>query len=244
MIENRSVLAVVPARGGSKGIRLKNLREVGGRSMIARVGDVVRAVNEVDRAVVSTDHAGIAEAAQSAGLAAPFYRPSELSGDAVSDFEVLLHALQATETIDRRCYDIVVMLQPTSVLRTAEEVSATIRMLVAGQWDSVWTVSPTDSKAHPLKQLTVSNGALDYYNGAGARIIARQQLQPVYHRNGVAYAIARQCLLDQRTIKGARAGALVLERPHISIDTEWDISLAEFMEAASKQRSPEAVATK
>jgi CMP-N-acetylneuraminic acid synthetase len=244
MIENRSVLAVVPARGGSRGIRLKNLREVGGRSMIARAGDVVGGVREIDRAIVSTDHAAIAQAAQAAGLAAPFYRPSELSGDAVSDFEVLLHALLATESIDGRCYDIVVMLQPTSVLRTAEEVSATIRMLVDGRWDSVWTVSPTDSKAHPLKQLTVSDGALGYYDTAGARIIARQQLEPVYHRNGVAYAITRQCLLEQRTIKGAQAGALVLERPHISIDTEWDISLAEFMEAASKQPSPDAMAAK
>jgi len=230
MIADRSVLAIVPARGGSKGIRLKNLRKVGGRSMIARVGEVIQAVLEIDRAVVSTDHVGIAEAAQRAGIAAPFYRPPELSGDVISDYEVLAHALQATEAADERQYDVVVMLQPTSVLRTAGEVSAAIRMLVEGHWDSVWTVSPTDSKAHPLKQLTVSNGGLHYYHPAGARIVARQQLEPVYHRNGVAYVMTRDCLFEQRTILGARAGALVLARPHISIDTEWDISLAEFLE--------------
>jgi CMP-N,N'-diacetyllegionaminic acid synthase len=237
MIENRSVLAVVPARGGSRGIRLKNLREVGGRSMIKRVGDVICAVPEIDRAVVSTDHAGIAEAAQKAGIAAPFCRPSDISGDVIGDFEVLIHALEATEAVDDQQYDIVVMLQPTSVLRAPHEVSATIRMLVDGQWDSVWTLSPTDSKAHPLKQLTVSNGALDYYDSAGARIVARQQLQPVYHRNGVAYAMTRACLVEQRTIMGTRTGALVLDSPHISIDTEWDISLAELLSSAFKRRS-------
>ena len=145
MIKDRSVLAVVPARGGSKGIRLKNLREVGGRSMIGRVGDVIRAVPEIDRAVVSTDHAGIAEAAQKAGIGAPFYRPSDISGDVIGDFEVLIHALEATEAVDACQYDIVVMLQPTSVLRTSHEVSAAIRMLVDGHWDSVWTVSPSNS---------------------------------------------------------------------------------------------------
>jgi CMP-N-acetylneuraminic acid synthetase len=237
MIGGRSVLAVVPARGGSKGIRLKNLREVGGRSMVARVGEVIQAIKEIDRAVVSTDHAGIAEAAERAGIAAPFYRPHDLSGDVVGDYEVLAHALQAAEAADQRQYDIVVMLQPTSALRTAGEVSAAIRMLVEGQWDSVWTVSPTDSKAHPLKQLTVSNGGgLDYYDPAGARIVARQQLEPVYHRNGVAYVMTRECLFEQRTIRGAKAGALVLTRPHISIDTELDISLAEFLEDSALKR--------
>jgi len=240
MIEGLNVLAVVPARGGSKGIRLKNLREVGGRSMIERVGDVIRAVPEIDGAVVSTDHVGIAEAAIKAGIAAPFYRPAEISGDLISDFEVLIHALEATEAADGQPYDIVVMLQPTSVLRTPHEVSAAIRMLVDGGWDSVWTVSLTDSKAHPLKQLRVSDGVLDYYDPAGARIAARQQLQPVYHRNGVAYAMTRRCLVEQRTIMGNRAGALVLDSPHISIDTEWDISLAEMMWSgrALKPESP------
>jgi CMP-N,N'-diacetyllegionaminic acid synthase len=137
--------------------------------------------------------------------------------------------LLATDATDSRTYDIIVMLQPTSPLRKASEVSAAIRMLVDGGWDSVWTVSPTDSKAHPLKQLSVSEGALDYYDPAGAAIIARQQMKPVYHRNGVAYAMTRTCLLDQRNIKGKRAGALVIEDNHISIDTEWDLELVEFL---------------
>src|SRR5712691_4805436 len=180
MIAGRRVLAVVPARGGSKGIQLKNLREVGGRSLVARAGDVIRHVPEIDRAVVSTDHEGIAWAAEEAGIVAPFRRPELLCGDRIADLEVLTHALEATEAIDGQPYDIIVMLQPTSPLRMAADVSATIRMLVDGGWDAVWTVSQTETKAHPLKQLTISGGALDYYDPAGAEIVARQQLTPVY----------------------------------------------------------------
>ena len=229
MIDGLSVLAVVPARGGSKGIPLKNLRQVAGRSLVARVGDVIAQVPEIDRAVVSTDHAGIAKAAAEAGIAAPFMRPEALSGDYIGDIDVLTHALQASEEIDGRRYDIVVMLQPTSPLRTAAHVSTTIRMLTEGGWDAVWTVSPTDSKAHPLKQLRIENGALDYYDPAGAKIVARQQMGTVYHRNGIAYAITRACLLEQRTIKGMRTGALIVTGEHVSIDTEWDITLVELI---------------
>jgi CMP-N,N'-diacetyllegionaminic acid synthase len=229
MLEDRRILAVVPARGGSKGISLKNLREVGGRSLVARVGDAIRDVAEIDRAVVSTDHDGIAAAAEAAGIAAPFRRPESLSGDRIGDLEVLVHALEATEGIDGQRYDVVVMLQPTSPLRTAEMVSGAIRMLVEGDWDSVWTVSKTDSKAHPLKQLTIFGGALDYYDRRGAEIVARQQLEPVYHRNGIAYAITRDCLLGQKSIRGQRCGALVVEGEHVSIDTEWDLALVEML---------------
>jgi CMP-N-acetylneuraminic acid synthetase len=228
MIAARRVLAVVPARGGSKGIPLKNLREVRGRPLVALAGDVARAVPEIDRAVVSTDHDEIARVAEAAGLAAPFRRPEAIAGDRIGDWDVLAHALTAMEAHDGTTYDIVVMLQPTSPLRRVADVSGTIRMLVDGGYDAVWSVSPTDSKAHPLKQLVIRDGAMDYYDPRGATIIARQQLEPVYHRNGVAYAITRACLLEQHTIKGARTGAYVVEGEHISIDTEWDIALVEF----------------
>jgi CMP-N,N'-diacetyllegionaminic acid synthase len=229
MILGRSVLAVVPARGGSKGIPLKNLRPVGGRALVARAGDIARAVPEIDRAVVSTDHDEIARVAEGAGLAAPFRRPETISGDRIGDFDVLIQALEFMEVHDRRRYDIVVMLQPTSPLRTPEMVTGTIRMLVDGGWDSVWSVSETDSKGHPLKQLTIKDGWMDYYDPAGASIIARQQLVPVYHRNGIAYAITRECLVEQRSIKGKRTGAYVVQGDHVSIDTERDIELVEFI---------------
>jgi CMP-N,N'-diacetyllegionaminic acid synthase len=231
MYQGKRILAVVPARGGSKGIKLKNLRPIQGVPMVAKVGHIVRQVDLIDRAVVSTDHEEIAKVAEAAGLDAPFRRSPELSGDRIGDCDVLSEALEEVERIDGLEYDVVVMLQPTSPLRVARHVSATVEMLVDGGWDSVWTVSPTDSKNHPLKQLIVNRDSaeMQYYDDRGDRIIARQQLDALYHRNGLAYAISRACLTDQQTIKGARTGALVTEGEFISIDTEWDIKLVEFI---------------
>lgn len=229
MIGGRRVLAVVPARGGSKGIPLKNLRPVLGVPMVARVGATIRAIPQIDRAIVSTDHEEIARVAEAAGVAAPFRRPAGISGDRVGDWDVLVHALRETEELDKVTYDIVVMLQPTSPLRRPVHVAAAIDMLVDGNWDAVWTVSETDSKSHPLKQLTVEQDCLGYYDPKGEAVVARQQLSPVYHRNGVAYVMTRACLLDQRSIKGRRTGGLILDGHFVSIDTEWDIALVEFV---------------
>ena len=229
MIESQRVLAVVPARGGSKGIPMKNLRRVCGRPLVALAGAAAAAVPEIDRRIVSTDHPEIERVAREAGLDAPFLRPESISGDRIGDWDVLSHALQATEAVDGLRYDIVVMLQPTSPLRRPEDVSGAIRMLVNGGYDAVWTVSETDSKAHPLKQLALQNGFLDYWDLRGSQIIARQQLEAVYHRNGVAYVITRECLLEQKSIKGVRTGAYIVPGEHVSIDTEWDIELVDFV---------------
>jgi CMP-N,N'-diacetyllegionaminic acid synthase len=226
LINSKRILAVVPARGGSKGIKLKNLASIAGRPLVALVGDVVKKIPIIDRAVVSTDHVEIARVAEGAGLSAPFLRPKELSGDFIGDVDVLTHALLAIESLDLIKYDVILMLQPTSPLREAKHVIDCIQMLIDGEWDAVWTVSETDSKSHPYKQLTVSpDGVLDYWDPRGAQVIARQQLSPVFHRNGIAYAIKRECLLNQCTIKGIRTGALVINGDHVSIDTEHDLEI-------------------
>lgn len=229
MINGLRVLAVVPARGGSKGIHLKNLRKVNGIPLVAMVGAVIKSVPEIDSSIVSTDHEEIASVAMNSGIRCPFFRPKELSGDQIGDLDVLTHALLETELIDKVTYDIIVMLQPTSPLREAQNVSDTIKMLVNRGWDAVWTLSETDSKSHPLKQLIIKDDCLNYYDDSGSNIIARQQLNPVYHRNGVAYAITRECLINQKTIKGNKTGALVIPGNHVSIDTEWDLSLVNII---------------
>lgn len=230
MFSDKTILAVVPARGGSKGIPKKNLRKVGGISLVARVGQIVSNVPCIDRAVVSTDDEEIALEGERSGLPSPFRRPKGLSGDLVGDAEVLTHALVECERIDQVKYDIIVMLQPTSPLREAKHVSETIDLCVSGKWDAVWTVSETDSKAHPVKQLVIDDRAnLDYYDRRGESVIARQQLSTLYHRNGIAYAITRDCLLDKKTIKGVRTTGLLISGNHISIDTEWDLELANWL---------------
>ena len=229
MFEKKTVLVVVPARGGSKGVRLKNIRTINGVPLVALVGQVVKELPYVDRAVVSTDHPEVAAIARGSGLDVPFMRPEELSGDFVSDWAVLNHALRECERLDGRQYGIVVMLQPTSPFRRPQHATLVVEKLIEGRYDAVWTVSQTDSKAHPLKQLVIRKDILDFYEPAGANIIARQQLAPVYHKNGVAYAMTRDCILNTKNIKGERTSFVVIDEFMVNIDTELDFKLAEFI---------------
>ncbi|MGY6629822.1 MAG: acylneuraminate cytidylyltransferase family protein [Wenzhouxiangella sp.] len=241
MIGAKRILVVVPARGGSKGIPLKNLLPVAGKPLLVHTAELIGQLNWVDRAVVSTDHLVIRDTALDHGLDVPFMRPTELSGDRIGDVDVLVHALKAAEKDDGQHYDVVVMLQPTSPLRRAEQVEATVRKLLDEQLDAVWTVSPTDLKAHPLKQLSVDdNGQMRYYDPAGATIIARQQLKPLYHRNGVAYALRRETLLETGALMGQRNGAVIIDDPQISIDTLEDVKRVEHFLAVQAMDAPAA----
>jgi CMP-N,N'-diacetyllegionaminic acid synthase len=227
MLRGKRILAVVPARGGSKGIKLKNLREIAGTPLVAMAGKILQEISCIDRAVVSTDDEKIMEVAISSGLEAPFIRPPHLSGDRIADIEILTHALKAVEE-DGLHYDIIVMVQPTCPLRKGRHILQAIEKLIVGNYDAVWTVSETDSKSHPLKQLVFDGELLDYYDPAGKEIIARQQLTPVYHRNGAAYAISRNCLLDKKSIKGDNTSAIIIKEFLPNIDTEIDLDFADF----------------
>lgn len=229
MMLDRRVLAVVPARGGSKGVPLKNIHPLDGKPLIAHVADAVKELEGmIDRTVVSTDHDEIAKEAAAVGLDVPFRRPDRLSGDRVGDLEVLVHATRETERIDDVHYDVIVMLQPTSPLRRARHVRACVRKLIDESFDAVWTVSPTDLKYHPLKQLSLgADGRLTLFDERGAQIVARQQLTPVYHRNGCAYAFTRSCIVNQKTTFGSKTGAVIITEPMISIDSEEDFAKVE-----------------
>jgi len=235
VVKNQRILAVVPARGGSKGIKLKNIFPLCGKPLICYTAEVIHQLKYIDKAIVSTDNEKIAMIAESCGLEVPFYRPQSLSGDFVGDWEVLHHALSETEKMDKLIYDIVLMLQPTSPLRKPEYVTETIHSLIDNDYDAVWTVSPTDSKAHPVKQLIINNELLDYYDPEGAKIVARQQLTKVYHRNGVAYAVKRRCIIEKKSIKGDKTGAVVINRPVSNIDTEMDILFTEYLLSVSQK---------
>ena len=189
MINNKKVLAVIPARGGSKGLKLKNLRKINNTTLVVMAGKIGLNTPEIDEVVVSTDNDLIASVSKENGISVPFKRPENLSGDRIGDAPVLIHALNLMESIKKTNFDIVVMLQPTSPLRKVEHVSSVIQTLESNNYESVLTISETDSKSHPLKQLIYQDGKVKFYDERGSDIVARQQLSPVFHRNGIAYAI-------------------------------------------------------
>lgn len=228
MIDGSRVLAVVPARGGSKGFPRKNLAPLAGVPLVARVGHVVADCPWIDRAVVSTDDDEIATVAESAGLDAPFRRPDDLSGDRVADVPVLQHALAATESDDGARYDIVVMLQPTAPLRTAAQVTGAVRRLIDDELDAVWTVTETAGHDHPVKQLRMDDGLLTFDHPDGGGFVSRQQLSRLWTRDGIAYVLRRDTL-EHGLLLGARTGGYVTEGPLVDVDGPLDLEWAEFL---------------
>ena len=215
--------------------RSENIQPLAGKPLLAYTGDLVRQAEWVDRAVVSTDHEAIATVARQSGLDVPFYRPPELSGDRIGDTDVLLHALLESERAYAMTFDVVVMLQPTSPLRSHTDVKATVAHLIEGGWDAVWTVSRMPLKYHAFKQLTLDrDGRMTLLDDRGRTIVARQELPPTYYRNGVAYALTRRALVELRTTLPDRSSAIVLEGTFVSIDTIEDFA---EVETVMKQRA-------
>lgn len=228
MIDGRCVVAVVPARSGSKGIANKNMRQLAGTSLIGWAGRTLARVSIVDHRVISTDSAEYAAEGKRHGLEAPFLRPPELSGDSAGAVETLQHALAELEAREGRTFDIVLIVEPTSPFRLPSDIESTLRVLVRTGADSVVTVSPLPTKSHPQKVHTVVDGRLGFYDEGGRRIVARQQLQELYYRNGVCYALTRSCLMEQGTVFGARCYAEITAHPVINIDEPWELEWAEF----------------
>jgi len=224
-----NILAVIPARGGSKGIPRKNLCKAGGISLVARAVKIAKSIIWIDKVVLSTDDPEIVEEGRKYGAEVPFLRPVELSGDFASGQDVWYHAWLKAEKCFNQKFDISILLEPTSPLRELRHVEEVVKRLVIGEYDSVLTVSETDSKNHPLKQLVIKDDCVSYYDDAGKGIIARQQLTPVYHRNGVAYARMRKCLMKQETFIGSSTSAVVIDEPIVNIDTEQDLKRAQFL---------------
>ena len=229
MFANLSVLAVIPARGGSKGIPKKNIAPLAGKPLISYTTELISHLPWIDKTVVSTDSSEIAEVAQQSVGVGIVWRPEEISGDRIGDRDVLHHALIEAEAVDGTTYDVVIMLQPTSPLRTEENITDCITTLVEGKWDAVWTVSATNLSFHPRKQLTLdADGRLGFFVPGGEAIVARQELTPVFHRNGVCYALKRELLLNTEGIWAPeKTTAVVIPGHHISIDTPEDLLAVE-----------------
>ena len=229
MFNGSRVLAIIPARGGSKGIPKKNIAPVAGKPLISYTTELTQTLAWIDSTVVSTDSEEIAEVATQTPGVGVVWRPEELSGDRIGDHPVLRHALLAQEKQTSERYDIVLMLQPTSPLRTAEDIEGCITQFREGDWDAVWSVSETELTYHPRKQLALSpEGKLDFVIPGGHAIVARQELEPVFHRNGVCYAFTRDFLTgSDSTFSEGKTSAIVTPAAHISIDTPEDLVAVE-----------------
>jgi len=226
-----SILAVVPARSGSKGICNKNMRTLNGISLIGRAASILLSdeCRWIDNTIISTDSETYADEARRNGLEAPFLRPSKLSGDSAGAIETMIHALEAAEKHYSRRYDIILIVEPTCPLRQAVDICKAADLLIESCADSVVTVSKADTKFHPHKMLRLTESQLEFYDPAGALVTARQSLENLYYRNGACYALTRACLLDRRSFFTENTRGLLIERDLVNIDEPIDLEFAHFL---------------
>ena len=226
MYKNKRVLAVVPARGGSKGVKLKNLKKINNISLIGHVSNVLNNLPIIDNKIVSTDHKDIIKESLKYNIDVPFIRPNKISRDKIGDIEVLFHALNASEKHYKTKFDYIVMLQPTSPFRDYKIILKMIRKAINNKYDALWSISEIDIKFHPFKQLTISQNHLKYHDQLNAKkIIARQQLKKTYIRNGICYIFSRKIIKNKKIINH-NSGYEIINHQYVNIDTLEDIKLA------------------
>ena len=226
MYKNKTILAIVPARGNSKGIKNKNLKKIKGFSLVEHAGNILKRISWIDYSIISSDSDKIIKAAKKSNLECIFKRPKNISGDRIGDHAVIEHALKTVEKLKKNKIDIILLIQPTSPLRKVIHIKNVIKKIIDKKLDSVWTISKVDLKFHPLKQLTLQNNILSHYNEKGKSIIARQQLNNTYYRNGVAYAVTRKLVLKNKNLIGNKSSGYLINTPQVSIDTLKDLKLA------------------
>lgn len=229
-------LCVIPARGGSKGIKDKNLKVILGKSLVSWAVDVAEDSGLFDSIVVSTESDRIATEARKS-RAEVVRRPLELAGDFVGDLPVLKQALEKCESRSRCTFSTVVMLQPTSPLRQACDIANSVSLLEEEgeeQYDWVMTVSPVNIKFHPLKvfvQPASGSSTIELIDPhKSSEIVARQQLSPCYIRNGLAYAFNSLFLRKSgatHKYENEQIGMVVVNRPIANIDSLEDLAAAE-----------------
>lgn len=223
------VLGLITARGGSKSIPRKNVVPLAGKPLIAWTIEAALNSSLLDRVVVSTDDEEIREVAQRWGAEVPFMRPAELAQDDSPHIPVIIHAVEWLESQEGKRWDYVLLLQPTSPLRSAEDIDGAIELACEREADGVVSVHPAPSHPYFTKRIT-ADGRLEDFVTKPEGYLRRQDLPPAYALNGAIYLIRCESLIEEHSLFPPRTYAQVMpvERS-LDIDTEWDLHLGELI---------------
>lgn len=229
MIQNvsksHSVLAVIPARGGSKGIPLKNIYPINGKPLISFSIEAALNSKIIDHVVLSTDIDEIANIASGYKNIKVIRRPDHLAQDSTPTLPVLLHVLD--QFPDEKKPEIIITLQPTSPLRTSEHINNAIKLLTK-DFDSCVSVCAVEHS--PYKMFTLQQGLLVKLLADVDFGIPRQLLPTVYRENGAIYVTWTDTLIRRNSIWGDKIVPYVMEQEDsIDIDTISDVRLAEII---------------
>ncbi len=221
-------LAVIPARGGSKGIPRKNIRQIANKPLIVWTIEAALRSSLLDSVIVSTDDQEIAEVARNAGAEVPFLRPAELAQDHSAGIDPLLHAISEVPG-----FDAVVLLQPTSPLRRTEDIDECLSL--AWCYDAPSVVSVTEPEAHPFLTYRLNSDRKLERLVDALPVNRRQDLPTVYALNGALYYAQTDWVKNSRKLVAQETLGYVMSRLHsVDIDTPLDWKLAELLLMESK----------
>ncbi|MUM77813.1 hypothetical protein GKC30_09220 [Pseudodesulfovibrio sp. F-1] len=215
------VLAVIPARGGSKRLPRKNIRMLAGHPMLAYTIQAAQQATTVTDFLVSTEDKEIQRVAKEYGAPTPFLRPAEIAGDAVRNIDVMLHALDFMEKERGWQYDIILLMQPTSPVRDPNHLDEAVRLLATSELDTIASVKGPFKKRDPILKAIRDGELVTYCSEAGER-------EPFYVYNAALYGMKRDYFVSARKHVSERQIPLVMDQLHsVDVDTAEDFMVAE-----------------
>ncbi len=228
MINDKTILGVIPARGGSKGLQGKNIRELCGKPLIAWTIEKAKKSKLLDVVLVSTDSPEIAGIARRYGAVVPFLRPAQLATDHASTYEVVRHALAYYLTTEGREFDYTVLLEPTSPLREDADIDRMVEALDnrADEFDAIVSVGQVTENPSIMKRLV--GDRVEPFCPELAQTTRRQDSAPAYFPFGVAYIAKTIALLEENTFYTRRCMAFLINRyQNFEIDDIYDFLCVE-----------------
>ena len=227
MLNRKRVIAVVPARGGSKSVPGKNIRPLGGKPLLSWSIDVAKQVQEIDRIIISTDDAQIAEVGRSGG-AEIYTRPAHLATDEALVIDALKELL-ATLHSEGEEPEWVVLLEATCPLRTPDDVRACLKLLVEGGYDSVAAFKEAELNPHRAWRLV--DGVPEVFISGAVPWLPRQKLPKAYQLNGAVYVFRARLLAEEaKSLLVGRLGAVLMPRDRSQdIDDSVDFMIVEAL---------------
>ncbi len=229
-MKNKEILAIIPARGGSKGIPGKNMIELCGKPLIQFTIDAAKSSKILSKIILSSDDDKIINYCQNRGIDVPFKRPGEYSDDNAPMIDVVQHAINFLKENENYQPDYVALLQPTSPLRKAEHISEALEKLINSGADSVVSVVEVPHNYVPDSLMRVEDDKLYTVKDIDEKENLRQNKPKLFARNGPAVLVfTYDCILNKKSMYGDSIVPYLMEKSEsVDIDSEEDIRMAEY----------------
>lgn len=228
MINNKKVLAIIPARGGSKGLPRKNILPICDKPLITYTIEAALNCAYIDSVMVSTEDDEIATVSKAAGAEVPFKRSSDLATDTATTYDVILDCLNWNKNQGEK-FDYFILLQPTSPLRTVKDINLAVDALLSRKAKAIVSVCESDHHPYWMNTLPLNQNMVNFEDQKYTKK-GRQQLPTYYRQNGAIYLSEVNYFEKQKSFIGPKTYAYIMNKNHsVDIDDEFDLKFAQFL---------------